>query len=153
MPGIICRARGVTWYYVLCLDVRVLFLLGNIVTQIIFIWIPCPRTNTPRENVESASVLQTFFLETRLGELGRLSHLEPRHGPHFTAVVQSLEHFAHAERSGVITHQRFRLGSLIFFVKNWKTSAVSTTDRMVKTQLCKLRGTSCTIVGYAWILQ
>ena len=32
---------------------------------------------------------------------------------HSAAVVQSLEHFAHAERSGVITHQRFRLGSLI----------------------------------------
>ena len=34
---------------------------------------------------------------------------------HSTAVVHSLEHFAHAERSGLITHQRFRLGSLIFF--------------------------------------
>ena len=32
---------------------------------------------------------------------------------HSAAVVQSLEHFAHAERSGVITHQRSRLGSLI----------------------------------------
>ena len=31
---------------------------------------------------------------------------------HSTAVVHSLEHFAHAERSGLITHQRFRLGSL-----------------------------------------
>ena len=148
-----------------------------------YVWIPCPRTNTPRENVETPSVLQTFFLETRLGELGRLSHLEPRHGLfsfhipltdpprriyrqadsrsgtlespagrffdpsvvgsittarpplslllcpssfclcpdyclsprclHSTAVVHSLEHFAHAERSGLITHQRFRLGSLI----------------------------------------
>ena len=28
------------------------------------------------------------------------------------------------------------------FIKSWKTSAVSTTDWMVKTQLCKLRGTS-----------
>ena len=33
--------------------------------------------------------------------------------PHSAPVVQSLEHFAHAERSGVTTHQRFRLGSLI----------------------------------------
>ena len=37
--------------------------------------------NTPRENVEAPSVLQTFLLETRLRELGRLSRLEPRHGP------------------------------------------------------------------------
>ena len=32
---------------------------------------------------------------------------------HPTAVVHSIEHFAHAERSGLITHQRFRPGSLI----------------------------------------
>ena len=30
---------------------------------------------------------------------------------HSTAVVRSIEPFAHAERSGLITHQRFRLGS------------------------------------------
>ena len=29
---------------------------------------------------------------------------------------------------------------VIHFIKNWKTSAVSTTDWMVETQLCKLRG-------------
>ena len=29
-----------------------------------------------------------------------------------------------------------------YFIKNWKTSAVSTTVWMVETQLCKLRGTS-----------
>ena len=28
-----------------------------------------------------------------------------------------------------------------YFIKNWKTSAVSTTDCMVETQLCKLRST------------
>ena len=39
-------------------------------------WIPCPRTNTPRENVETPSVFQTSFLEAMLGELGRLSCLE-----------------------------------------------------------------------------
>ena len=44
------------------------------------LWIPCPRTNTPRENVETPSVFQTSFLETMLGELGRLSCLETRHG-------------------------------------------------------------------------
>ena len=33
------------------------------------------------------------------------------------------------------------------FIKKWKTSAVSTTDWMVETQLCKLRGTSDTFVG------
>ena len=48
------------------------------------LWIPCPRTNTPRENVETPSVFQTSFLETMLGELGRLSCLEPRHGPFST---------------------------------------------------------------------
>ena len=30
----------------------------------------------------------------------------------------------------------------IYIIKNWKTSAVSTTDWMVETQLCKLRGAS-----------
>ena len=33
---------------------------------------------------------------------------------HPAAVVQSLEHFAYAERSGVITHQRFWLASLTY---------------------------------------
>ena len=35
----------------------------------------------------------------------------------------------------------------IFLMKSWKTKAVSTTDWMVETQLCKLRGTSDTLVG------
>ena len=35
-------------------------------------WIPCPRINTPRENVETPSVLQTLFLETMFGELGEI---------------------------------------------------------------------------------
>ena len=35
-----------------------------------FVWIPCPRTNTPRENVETPSVLQTSFLEDMLGNSG-----------------------------------------------------------------------------------
>ena len=39
-------------------------------------WIPCPRTNTPRENVETPSTFQTSFLEGLLGEHGRLSFLE-----------------------------------------------------------------------------
>ena len=43
-------------------------------------WIPCPRTNTPRENVETPSAFQISFLEAMLGELGRLSCLETRHG-------------------------------------------------------------------------
>ena len=43
-------------------------------------WIPCPRTNTPRENVEIPLVFQTLFLEAMLGELGRLSCLDTRHG-------------------------------------------------------------------------
>ena len=36
------------------------------------------------------------------------------------------------------------------YIKNWKTSAVSTTDWMVETQLCKLRDTSDTFVGRAY---
>ena len=43
-------------------------------------WIPCPRINTPRKNVETPSAFQTSFLAARLGELGRLSCLETRHG-------------------------------------------------------------------------
>ena len=39
-------------------------------------WISCPRTNTPRENVETPSTFQTSFLEGSLGEHGRLSCLE-----------------------------------------------------------------------------
>ena len=39
-------------------------------------WIPCPRTNTPRENVETPSTFQTSFPEGLLGEHGRLSCLE-----------------------------------------------------------------------------
>ena len=31
-------------------------------------WIPCPRTNTPRENVETPSAFQTSFLEASLAE-------------------------------------------------------------------------------------
>ena len=36
------------------------------------------------------------------------------------------------------------------FYENWKTSAVSTTDWMVETQLRKLRGTSDTSFGRAY---
>ena len=39
-------------------------------------WIPCPRTNTPRENVETPSTFQTSFLKGFLGEHRRLSCLE-----------------------------------------------------------------------------
>ena len=48
-------------------------------------WIPCPRTNTSRENVETPSTFQTSFLEAKLGELGRLSCLElaTEPSPHF----------------------------------------------------------------------
>ena len=44
------------------------------------LWIPCSRTNPPRKNVETPSVVQNSFLEAMLGELGRLSCLETRHG-------------------------------------------------------------------------
>ena len=43
-------------------------------------WIPCSRTNTPRENVDTPSDYRNSFLQTMLGELGRLSCLETRHG-------------------------------------------------------------------------
>ena len=36
-------------------------------------WILCPQTNTPRENVETPYTFQTSFLEAMLGALGRLS--------------------------------------------------------------------------------
>ena len=44
------------------------------------VWIPCSRINTPRENIETPSAFHTSFLEVMLGELGRLSCLETRHG-------------------------------------------------------------------------
>ena len=37
----------------------------------------------------------------------------------------------------------------VFSIKKWKTSAVITTDWIVETQLCKLRGTSDKFVGRA----
>ena len=148
-------------------------------------WIPCLQTNTPRENVETPSAVQTLFLEAMLGDLRRLSCLEPRHGSftstfrrrilcggniagdsrhgtlespagrsfdpsaegamttarrplsliicpclscqrttalvhvveHTAAVVSLQEHFACAERSGITTHQRLRLGSLTYLVR------------------------------------
>ena len=40
----------------------------------------------------------------------------------------------------------------MFKKKKWKTSAVSTTDWMVETQLCNLRGTSDTFVGRAYFI-
>ena len=54
------------------------------------LWIPCPRTNTPTENVETPSAFQTSFLEAMLGELGRLSRLETRHGAFSTFRQQIL---------------------------------------------------------------
>ena len=43
-------------------------------------WVPCSRINTPTENVDTFSVFQTSFQEAMLGELGRLSCPETRHG-------------------------------------------------------------------------
>ena len=57
-----------------------LLLLVVLVLVLVLVWIPCPRTNTPRENVETPSAFQISFLEAMLGELGRLSCLETRHG-------------------------------------------------------------------------
>ena len=39
-----------------------------------------------------------------------------------------------------------------FSIKNWKTSAVSKSDWMVETHLCKLRGASDTFVGRAYFI-
>ena len=39
----------------------------------------------------------------------------------------------------------------VFFCKNWKTSAVSTTDWMVEAKLCKVRDTSDTFFGRAYV--
>ena len=46
--------------------------------------------------------------------------------------------------------QRTTINTFYFYKKFFKTSAVSTTDLMVETQLCKLRGTSDTFVGRAY---
>ena len=42
----------------------------------------------------------------------------------------------------------FHMKDYFFFIKNWKTSAVSTTMWMVEIQLCKLRGTSDIYTNY-----
>ena len=68
-------------------------------------WIPCPRTNTPRENVETPSAFQTSFLEAMLGELGRLSCLETRHGS-FSTFRRRIP------RGGYIAWRNIRSGTL-----------------------------------------
>ena len=69
-------------------------------------WIPCPRTNTRRENVEIPPAFQTSFLEAMLGELGRLScPLETRHGAFSTFRRRIL-------RGGFIVWQILRSGTL-----------------------------------------
>ena len=70
-----------------------------------FVRISCPRTNTPRENVEAPSAFQTSFLEAMLGELGRLSCLETRHGSFSTFRRRIL-------RSGYIAWRIVRSGTL-----------------------------------------
>ena len=49
-----------------------------------------------------------------------------------------------------VSTSMFGISHAIQNIKKWKTSAVSTTDWMVETQLCKLRGTSDTFVGRAY---
>ena len=68
-------------------------------------WISCPRTNTPRENVETPSAFQTSFLEAMLEELGRLSRLETRHGSFSTFHRRIL-------RGGYIAWRILRNGTL-----------------------------------------
>ena len=55
--------------------------------------------------------------------------------------------YSRTARNGPKLSKHSRLAFV--FIKNRKTSAVSTTDWMVETQLCKLRGTSETFVGRA----
>ena len=59
--------------------------------------------------------------------------------------------YSRTARNGPKLSKHSRLAFV--FIKNRKTSAVSTTDWMVETQLCKLRGTSETFVGRAHILR
>ena len=68
-------------------------------------WIPCPRTNTPRENVETPCTFQISFLEAMLGELGRLSCLATHHGAFSTFRRRIL-------RGGHITWRILRSGTL-----------------------------------------
>ena len=70
------------------------------------LWIPCPRTNTPRENFETLSAFQTSFLEAVLGELGRLSCLETRHGAFSSTFRRRIR------RGGYIARQILRMGTL-----------------------------------------
>ena len=76
-----------------------------LVLVLVLVWIPCPRTNTPRENVETPSAFQTSFLEAMLGELGRLSCLETRHGSFSTLRRRIL-------RGGYIAWRILRGGTL-----------------------------------------
>ena len=69
------------------------------------VWIPCSRTNTPRENVETPSAFQTSFLEAMLGVLGRLSCLETCHGAFSTFRRRIL-------RGGYIAWRILRSGTL-----------------------------------------
>ena len=64
-----------------------------------------PRINTPRENVETPSAFQTSFLEAMLGELGRSSCLETRHGAFSTFRRRIL-------RGGYIIWRILRSGNL-----------------------------------------
>ena len=53
----------------------------------ILMWIPCSRTNTPRENVETPSTFQTSFLEGSLGGLGILIYCRFSRTPLFRNIV------------------------------------------------------------------
>ena len=69
------------------------------------LWIPCPRTITPREHVETPFAFQTSFLEAMLGGLGRLSCLETHDGAFSTLRSRIL-------RGGYIAWRILRSGTL-----------------------------------------
>ena len=77
-----------------------------IMMMTIIMWISCPRTNTPTENVETPSAFRTSFLEAMLGELGRLYCLETRHGAFSSTFRRRIL------RGGYIAWRTLRMGTL-----------------------------------------
>ena len=67
--------------YIMCPFVEKLFLSPTAHTQMVARQRPMPKcTINVSHPVETPSIFQTLFLETMLGELGRLSCPETRHG-------------------------------------------------------------------------
>ena len=109
------------------------------------------------------SLYHTVYLNVRI-MIFWLSRSRPcrRRSPFYTSVLpistnvnlinNFVTSFTDTHNSSTLTPWEFweRARDVVVLQKNWKTSAVSTTDWIVETQLCKLRGTSDTFVGRAY---